>query len=73
MPESIARRHRQREIRENDFSLTSGGICTPAKTSGVNNLVSAIFFTLHSNHKELRAASTIFILFPVRLFPVTFL
>jgi len=35
MPESLERRHRQREIREGDFSLTSGDVCTPAQTSGV--------------------------------------
>ena len=40
------RRHRQREIREDDFSLTSGDVCAPAQTSGVKNIASAIFFTL---------------------------
>ena len=40
------RRHRHREIREDDFSLTSGDVCAPAQTSGVKNIASAIFFTL---------------------------
>ena len=40
------RRHRQREIREDDFSLTSGDVCGPAQTSGVKNNASALFFTL---------------------------
>ncbi len=40
------RRHRQREIREDDFSLTSQEVCAPAQTSGVKNLVSTRFFTL---------------------------
>ena len=35
-----------REIREDDFSLTSGDVCGPAQTSGVKNNASALFFTL---------------------------
>ena len=46
MPEHLVRRHSQRKIREDDFSLTSGDVCAPAQTSGVKNIVSTIFLTL---------------------------
>ena len=49
MPEHLVRRHRQREIREDDFSLTSGDVCAPAQTSGVKKTLSSVFFTLCSS------------------------
>ena len=49
MPEHEVRRHGQREIREDDFSLTSQEVCAPAQTSGVKKMLSSIFFTL-SDH-----------------------
>ena len=52
MPEHLVRRHSQRKIREDDFSLTSGDVCAPAQTSGVKNLVSTRFFTLSKHAGE---------------------
>ena len=40
------RRHRQREIREDDFSLTSQDACAPSQASGVKNTVSTVFSRL---------------------------
>ena len=56
MPEHLVRRHSQRKIREDDFSLTSGDVCAPAQTSGVKNIASAIFFTL-SKHAARQSGS----------------
>jgi hypothetical protein len=43
MPEHKVRRHRQREIREDDFSLTSQDACAPSQASGVKKTLSSVF------------------------------
>ena len=40
------RRHRQRKIREGDFSLASQDACAPPQASGVKKTLSSVIFTL---------------------------